>query len=79
MKINYLLVTVVFVVFPILFNSTLYSQEHQIILDEEYTDWNQISGVSDTSETISGEAFLPDWDSTYFADTKLNTTHMQAN
>ncbi|MCF6270382.1 MAG: endonuclease/exonuclease/phosphatase family protein [Melioribacteraceae bacterium] len=53
MRSNLLLVALAFFTYTI-FNCNIYSQEQLIILDEEYSDWYQITGVSDTSETVSG-------------------------
>ncbi len=54
MRSNLFLVTIVLFIFTLLFSSAIYSQDQRIILDEEYSDWSQISGVHDTSETASG-------------------------
>ncbi len=38
--------------------TNLLSQEHRILLDEIYTDWDAISGVVDTGDAVSGTNFL---------------------
>jgi exonuclease III len=37
-----------------LMNYNLFSQEHRILLDEIYSDWDNISSVSDTNDATSG-------------------------
>ncbi len=53
MKNNYFLLTVVFIMI-VIFSNVIYSQEHLIILDEEFYDWQDISGISDSNDASSG-------------------------
>ncbi len=41
-----------------LINQNLFSQEQRILLDEVYTDWDDISGVVDLGDAISGTDFI---------------------
>jgi len=54
LKLNQLVVLLIFFTFT----QCLFSQEHRILLDEVYTDWDDISGVVDSGETISGTDFI---------------------
>lgn len=42
----------------LVFNQNLLSQKHRILLDEVYTDWDNISGIVDSGDTVSGTDFI---------------------
>ena len=42
------------VLFFSLLNSNIFSQNYKILLDEDFSDWNDIIGISDSNDVTNG-------------------------